>query len=148
ECSTSLDPAITGRPSTTDNCSTNVGLTYTDTQVQSSYSVNFYAADPAANSAPYLPTYIRLSPASLPRPASAVLTGRAADPLRNAVAFGPDYSTLDALTALSGEGMSYGQIVPFEAVITMSGAPGPERGTIEFSAGWSTHTTSNDEGGF
>ena len=30
----------------------------------------------------------------------------------------------------------------------MSGAPGPERGTIEFSAGWSTHTTSNDEFGF
>jgi hypothetical protein len=44
--------------------------------------------------------------------------------------------------------MSYGQIVPFEAVLTMSGAPGPERGTIEFSAGWSTHTTSNDEFGF
>jgi hypothetical protein len=38
--------------------------------------------------------------------------------------------------------------VPFEAVVTMSGAPGPERGTIEFSAGWSTHTTSNDEFGF
>src|SRR5438093_1575930 len=77
-----------------------------------------------------------------------MLTGRAADPLRNAVAFGPNYSALDALTSLSGEGLYFGQVVPFEAVITMSGAPGPERGTIEFSAGWSTHTTSNDELGF
>ncbi len=64
------------------------------------------------------------------------------------MAFGPSYDTLDALTSLSGEDMSFGQIVPFEAVITMSGAPGPERGTIEFSAGWSTHTTSNDDFGY
>src|SRR5439155_15339278 len=33
-------------------------------------------------------------------------------------------------------------------VITMSGATGPDRGTVEFSAGWSTHTTANDECGF
>src|SRR5439155_2925272 len=85
ECSVSLDPANTGRPTATDNCSTNVSLTYTDSTVSSSYNVNFYAADPAPNSAPYLPTYVKLAPASLPCPASAALTGRAADPLRNAV---------------------------------------------------------------
>jgi hypothetical protein len=70
ECSTSLDPANAGRATATDNCSTNVSITYSDAVVQSSYSVNFYAADPAANSAPYLPTYLRLGqPACLARPA-------------------------------------------------------------------------------
>jgi len=49
---------------------------------------------------------------------------------------------------LGGAPMDLGQIVPFEAVIGMSGAPGPERGTVEFSASWATHTTSNDEFGF
>jgi hypothetical protein len=44
--------------------------------------------------------------------------------------------------------MAMGQVVPFEAVIGMSGGPGPERGTIEFSASWATHTTSNDRFGF
>jgi hypothetical protein len=44
--------------------------------------------------------------------------------------------------------MALGQVVPFEAVIGLSGAPGPERGTIEFSASWATHTTSNDRFGF
>src|SRR5206468_11574667 len=55
---------------------------------------------------------------------------------------------LDALTSLGGEPFSFGQIVPFEVVIGLSGSPGPERGTIEFTAGWSTHTTSNDKFGF
>src|SRR5206468_695163 len=148
ECSDSLDPANLGRPTATDNCATNVSLTYTDTAVSSSYNVNFYAADPAPNSAPYLPTYVKLGPGSLPCPDAARLSGRAADPLRNAVAFGPTSSTLDALTSLGGEPFSFGQIVPFEVVIGLSGSPGPERGTIEFTANWSTHTTSNDEFGF
>src|SRR6185503_5804708 len=50
ECSTSLDPTNTGRPPATDNCATNVSITYSDSVVSSSYNANFYAADPAPNS--------------------------------------------------------------------------------------------------
>jgi len=38
--------------------------------------------------------------------------------------------------------------VPFETVIEVGGGPGPERGTIEFTADWATHTTSNDRFGY
>ena len=45
--------------------------------------------------------------------------------------------------------MALGQIVPFEAVIQVSGgSTRPENGTIEFTTTWSTHTTSNDEFGY
>src|SRR5206468_8338291 len=71
--------------------------------------------------------YTTLFRSSLPCPDIAGLTGRAADPLRNAVAFGPSSTTLDALTSLGGEPFCFGQIVPFEAVIGLSGSPGPER---------------------
>jgi len=144
ECGDSMDPAILGSVTATDNCDTNVSITYNDIAVQSAYNLNWYAADPAPNSAPYLPTYLKLAPGSLPCPTG----GRAADPLRNAVAFGPTPGQLDALTSLAGESMSLGQIMPFEAVIDVSGGPGPERGTIEFTTSWSTYTTSNDRFGF
>ncbi len=144
QCGDSLDPALTGRASATDNCDTNVVVTYSDAIVPSSYSINWYAADPVSGSAPYLPTYLKLAPGSLSCPNG----GRAADPLRNAVAYGPTSSQLDALTSLGGEPMSLGQIVPFEAVIEATGGTGPEHGTIEFKTSWSTHTTSNDEFGY
>ena len=44
--------------------------------------------------------------------------------------------------------MTLGQLVPFEVVIEVGGGPGPEQGTIEFTASWSTHTTSNDRFGY
>ena len=44
--------------------------------------------------------------------------------------------------------MALGQVVPFEVVIEASGGPGSERGTIEFTADWATHTTSNDRFGY
>src|SRR5436190_12164 len=44
--------------------------------------------------------------------------------------------------------MAFGQIVPFEVVIQASGGPGPEHGTIEFTANWSTYTTSNNRFGY
>ena len=140
----SLDPATIGRASATDNCDTSVLVAFTDAAVPSTFNLNWYAADPVQNSAPYLPSYLKLGPANLPRP----LGGRAADPLRNAVAYGPTSSQLDALTSLAGEPMSLGQVVPFEAVIEASGGTGPEHGTIEFTTSWSTHTTANDEFGF
>ncbi|HEX5221955.1 MAG TPA: hypothetical protein VFZ59_20500 [Verrucomicrobiae bacterium] len=142
ECGTLGD--LTNNVRAIDNCDPNVTISFNDVAVQSTYGLNWYAADPAANSAPYLPTYLKLAPGSLPCPTG----GRAIDPLRNAVAFGPASGQLDALTSLSGESMHLGQILPFEAVIDVSGGPGPERGTIEFTTSWSTHTTSNDRFGF
>jgi hypothetical protein len=147
ELGLSLDPTNTGLATATDNCATNVAISYSDSQLDSSYSVNFYAADPDPGTGPYSPTYVKLGPAGLPCPTSAMLAGRATDPLRNAVAFSTN-GQLDALTSLGGAPMTMGQIVPFEAVIQMSGAPGPERGTIEFSASWATYTTSNQRFGF
>jgi hypothetical protein len=143
ECGVALVPANTGLPTATDNCSTNVSLSYADAVVPSCYNLGFYAADPSAT-----PTYLRLSPASLPCPASALSTGRAPDPLRNAVAYGPTASQFDGLTSLAGETMSLGQIVPFEVVINVCGGVGPEQGTIDFSASWATYTTSNNRFGY
>src|SRR5262249_672535 len=85
---------------------------------------------------------------SLPCPDSALLTGRAADPLRNAVAFGPTASQLAALTSLGGVPMAFGQIVPYEVVIGVSGNQGAGHGRLQFSIDWSTYTTFNDRFGF
>jgi hypothetical protein len=143
-CTDSLDPVTTGYAIATDNCSTNLNLSYTDAMLPSAYNLNWYASDPAANSAPYLPTYIKFGPGSLAYPTN----GRAADPLRNAVAYGPTAGQLDALTSLGGEPFYLGQIVPFQAVIEATGGRGPENGKIDFTADWATHTTSNDEFGY
>ena len=145
ECTSSLNPAVTGQTTATDNCSTNVVMAYTDTLATSQYSLNFFAADPEAGSDP---TYIKLAPVSLPCPSEAILTGRAADPLRYAAAYGSTSGQLDAVTTLHGESLALGQILPFEVVIEASGAPGPEHGTIQFTANWSTYTTSNDRFGY
>ena len=147
ECGASLDPANTGSARATDNCSTNVGITYADTVVQGQYNLNFYVADPDTNTGPYAQTYLQLGPGSLPCPDAAVLTGRALDPLRNAVAYAPS-GQLDALTSIGNVPMALGQIVPFEVVIQASGGPGPERGTIDFTAAWNTYTTSNNRFGY
>ena len=149
ECTNSIAPADIGQATATDNCDANVAITYADAVVPSQYLVKWYAADPDGGHAPYLPTYLKLAPGSLACPDEARLTGRAADPLRNAVAYGPTSSTLDALTSLGAEPMALGQIVPFETVIEVSGgSTRPENGTIEFTTSWSTHTTSNDEFGY
>jgi len=148
ECGASLDPANAGSVTATDNCATNVTITYSDTPLSSQYNIKWTAADPASNSGPYSPTYLKLAPGSLPCPSAAQLTGRAIDPLRNAVAYASPGGSLDALTSLGGEPMFLGQIVPFEAVIEVGGAPGPEHGTIEFTSSWSTYTTSNERFGY
>ena len=143
-CGASLNPAITGFATATDNCATNLSTTYTDASLPSSYDINWYASDPEPNSAPYLPTFVKFGPGGIVCPTN----GRAADPLRNAVAYGPTAGQLDALTSLGGEPFALGQIVPFQAVIDVSGGRGPENGVIEFTTSWSTHTTSNDEFGY
>ncbi len=118
--------------------------TATFTDAAGSYQIKWYAADPAVNSAPFLPTYNKVAPSGLqPYP-----SGRANDPLRNAVAFGPTGSTLDALTSLEPEYMALGQVVPFEVVITVTGSTAPEGGTITFQSEWAARTSSNGNFGF
>ena len=148
ECPADTATNAIGTATAQDACDSDVAISYVDRMVPSTYDIKFYAADPNEDSAPYLPTYLKLAPSSLACPEAARLTGRAADPLRNAVAYGPTSSTLDTLTSMGAEPMRLGQIVPFEVVIGVGGAPGPEHGTIEFSTTWSTHTTSNDEFGY
>ena len=111
------------------------------------YDLKFYVADPDSGTGPYAPTYLKFAPGSLPCPADALFNGRALDPLRNAVAFSPS-GALDAMTTVANVSMAYGQIVPFEMVIQATGGPGRERGTIEFTADWSTYTTSNQRFGY
>jgi hypothetical protein len=148
ECGDPIAPFALGRATAIDNCDPYVGVTYNDVDVSSNYDVKWYAADPGLQSGPFSPTYAKLAPDNLPCPETAQLTGRAIDPLRNAVAFSAPNGQLDALTSLGGEPMALGQVVPFEAVIEVSGGPGPENGTIEFTSRWSTHTTSNDRFGY
>jgi len=147
ECGVSLDPATIGGATATDNCATNVLVTHSDAVVQAEYDLKFYVADPDSGTGPYSPSYLKFGPASLPCPESARLTGRALDPLRNAVAYAPS-GQLDALTSIGNVPMAFGQIVPFETVIQVTGGAGPERGTIEFTAAWNTYTTSNNRFGY
>jgi len=146
ECGNSLDPSAIGSATATDNCSS-ATITHSDSVVQGQYNLSFLVADPDSGTGPYSPTYLKFAPGSLPCPESARLTGRALDPLRNAVAYAPG-GQLDALTSIGNVPMAFGQIVPYEVVIEASGGPGAERGTIEFTADWHTYTTSNNRFGY
>jgi hypothetical protein len=110
-----------------------------------SYSIKWYAADPDVNRAPYLPTYDKVKPGSITCP-----TERASDPMQNAVAYGPTFSSsnLDAVTSLMPRTMALGQIVPFEIEIAVSGSTAPENGTIQFIGSWLAKTTNGDDFGF
>ena len=96
------------------------------------YSIKFYAADATPNHAPYLPTYAKVKPAQR----APITSGRAADPIADAVAYGPTFSSsnLDAVTSLAPEDLALGQIVPFEIEIKVDGDTAPENGVITFTA--------------
>jgi uncharacterized repeat protein (TIGR01451 family) len=113
-----------------------------------SYSLKWYGADPEANHAPFLPTYAKKLPAQLPCAAPNGGTGRAADPLSNAVAYGPGPTPLDALTSLQPRDLVLGQVVPFEMEIGVNGSTAPENGAISFTTAFNTHSTSGDDFGF
>src|SRR5688500_14018770 len=57
------------------------------------YSLKWTAADPAVNSGTYLPTYQKQPPSALACPTPSGGVGRAADPLKDAVAYGPTFSS-------------------------------------------------------
>src|SRR5206468_4070442 len=105
-------------PTATDTCgNVTIGILSTVTNVDAliggQYDLKFYVADPDSGTGPYAPTYLKLGPGSLPCPDSAMVSGRALDPLRNAVAFSPS-GALDALMTVANTSLAYGQIVPFE----------------------------------
>ena len=125
------------------------------------YSLKWLAADPALNKAPYLPTYTKITPEMwlaahsgiYPGTSTAggpVTTGRAADPLANAVVYAAPFqpSNKDAVTSLAPKDMALGQIVPFFIEINTSGVTTPENGVIEFTTNWLGKTTSGSDFGF
>ena len=109
-----------------------------------SYSLNWTAADPAVNNAPYLPTYSKVPPTSLACPTPSGSGGRASDPLANAVFGNPK----DSVESLAPPSMALGQIVPFEVKITVSGSTAPENGVIQFTPYWLTKVTSGGNFGY
>lgn len=117
--------------------------------VGGSYKFQWYAADPAVNRAPYLPTYIKYTPAYISCPGSAGrYSGSAVLP--HAVMYGPTYSpsNLDAVDSLAPRTLALGQIVPFEVEISVSGDTTPENGVIKFTSSFNTNTTSGSNFGF
>src|SRR5436190_560172 len=109
-----------------------------------SYSLKMFAADPAVNHAPNLPTYTKVPPGALACPTPSGGTGRASDPMPNAVLGNP----LDAVTSLAPRDMALGQIVPFEVEIKGSGSTSPEGGKIQIVGQWSTKTESRFDFGY
>ncbi|MCE2754224.1 MAG: hypothetical protein LW720_20390 [Pirellula sp.] len=79
-----------------------------------------------------------------------VTTGRAADPLANAVVYASPFqpSNQDAVTSLAPKDMALGQIVPFFIEIKTSGVTTPENGVIQFTTNWLGKTTSGSDFGF
>jgi hypothetical protein len=109
-----------------------------------SYNLTWRAADPEPNNAPFLPTYTKQPPSALACPTPSGGTGRAADPMANAVYGNPP----DAVAALNPSDMALGQIVPFEVRIAVSGSTTPENGVIRFTGGWLTKTSNGGNFGF
>jgi len=93
------------------------------------YALDFRAGDPT--------NYRRLTPTRLSCPTG----GRAAEPLAGAQHW-------DGVTSLAPNHMGLGQIVAFEIGIQVTDSAATEDGVIEFTAGWSTETTSNGTFGY
>ena len=115
--------------------------------VGGSYTLNWSAADPTVNKGPYLPSYTKVPPAALACPAPSGSSGRASDPMPNAIYAAPG-GAVDSVNSLTPSDMALGQIVPFEMLVTVGGSTAPENGAIQFTMGFSTQTTSNNAFGF
>jgi hypothetical protein len=106
------------------------------------YTIDFSAADPKL----YTPKY--------PFPESTKLIGMRGDgetTIPNAMFNDGSSEGGDAevkVESLMPENMYLGQIVPFEIEIRVAGLEWPEDGTMQFTAGWSTETTSGDDFGY
>ena len=122
--------------------------TFTDSA--GSYTIKWYAADPAVGSAPFIPTYDKLTPSEYLALYGSYPTGSASDPFPGAEAFQSPAipSNLDAVTSLTPDDMALGQIVPFFIEISVSGSTAPENGIITVSPEWLAKTTSGGNFGF
>lgn len=119
--------------------------TTTFTDGGGAYIIKWFAADPAVNKAPYLPTYDKIPSSELPCTA---VGGRDSNPLTDAVAYTPGTLQLDAVTSLAPKDMALCQVVPFYLVVDVSGSTSPENGTITVKPYWLTKTTSGGDFGF
>lgn len=123
----------TGRVATT---------TFTDTG--GTYTFDFSAADPTINKGPYPQTYEKLTPSEISSKLSLINSGRARDPLPDAIYGYPK----DSVESLEPADMELGTVVPYEVKISVNGSTSPENGIINFTAFWLTKTTSGDDFGF
>ncbi|MDO9212310.1 MAG: Calx-beta domain-containing protein [Methylococcales bacterium] len=146
-----IETGSDGTFGTTDDVSVGEPATMSFTDSGGSYTIKWYAADPAVNKAPFLPTYEKLTPAEyLASHGGVYPTGSATDPLPNAEAYAspPIPSNLDAVTSLTPKDLELGQIVPFFIEITVSGSTAPENGVITVTPEWLAKTTSGGDFGF
>ena len=125
--------------------------TFTDSK--GAYSIDFAAADPNNLQGTYGPTYVKRLPSQVtcPTPSSGVGTGRANDPMPDAVFYGlggQTSSQQDAVESLEPSELALGQIVPFELAVTVDDVTTPENGRIRIVADWATETGPGDEFGF
>ncbi|MFN5850828.1 MAG: beta strand repeat-containing protein [Pirellulaceae bacterium] len=156
-----IDVGADGIAGTADDSLTGEVASNSFTDSGGAYSLKWIAADPALDKAPYLPTYSKITPEMwlaahggiYPGTTTAggpVTTGRAADPLANAVVYASPFqpSNQDAVTSLAPKDMALGQIVPFFIEIKTSGVTTPENGVIQFTTNWLGKTTSGSDFGF
>ncbi|MFN9591942.1 MAG: beta strand repeat-containing protein, partial [Pirellulaceae bacterium] len=156
-----IDVGTDGIAGTADDSLTGEVASNSFTDSGGAYSLKWIAADPALDKAPYLPTYSKITPEMwlaahggiYPGTTTAggpVTTGRAADPLANAVVYASPFqpSNQDAVTSLAPKDMALGQIVPFFIEIKTSGVTTPENGVIQFTTNWLGKTTSGSDFGF
>ena len=112
--------------------------TFTDSA--GSYDLDFAAADPGDS-----PTYVKQTPAQFGAcPAPSGGTGRASDPMANAIFGNPK----DAVESLAPDDMILGQIVPFELDIDVDGSTSPETGKIRIQTDHAMFTTNGDNFGY
>ena len=94
-----------------------------------SYSIKYSAYDPAY--------YDFMMPSNFPT----LPTGRASNPM-------PGTDSTRTLTSLMPDRLALGQIVPFQALITVNGSVAPENGTIDMTLSWNTVTQNSGLFGF
>ncbi len=109
-----------------------------------SYSLTWTAADPQRNNGSLAPTYSKVTPGMQACPTPSGSTGRAVDPMANAVYGEPR----DSVTSLAPKDMGLGQIVPFELRIAVTGGTSPENGTIQITPYFDTMSTNSSDIGY
>lgn len=106
-------------------------------------SLDWAAADPAHTKGPYSPTYTKAGP-SIGCPAPSGGTGRAADPMGDAVFAAPG-GAQDAVESLQPPDLALGQVVPFELLLTVGD---DTTGSLSFEPYWLAKTSSGQDFGF